>query len=246
MTDWSGGSDPVEQMNAENDVLMPGRPNQVQAIVQAVKDGKISQQQLDANVARTLEIVCKSPAFKNYPFSNHPDLKAHARVAREVAAEGMVLLKNEKNTLPLKSNRSIALFGNASYDLIAGGTGSGDVNKAYIVSLDQGLANSGVAIDAGLKKLYADYLKEKKSARSGRGGGFGRSASVAEMSVDDAAVKALALSADSAIFTLGRSSGEFSDRKLTNDYLLSDVELAPDELHRPGVSRGREENLLLS
>src|SRR6185437_1305345 len=131
MTDWFGGHDPVAQMNAGNDLLMPGNPDQSAAIVDAVKNGTLSMQQLDANVERILKIVLKSPAFKGYKYSDKPDLKGHAKVSRMAAAQGMVLLKNEAETLPLQKGKRIAVFGNTSYNIIAGGTGSGDVHKAY-------------------------------------------------------------------------------------------------------------------
>src|SRR6201996_6346765 len=123
MTDWFGGQDPVAQMNAGNDLLMPGNPTQSKAIVDAVKSGKLSQKQLDANVTRILNIILKSPEFKKYKYSTAPDLKKDAQIARSAAAQSMVLLKNDDKTLPLKSKK-IALFGNTSYDLVAGGTGS--------------------------------------------------------------------------------------------------------------------------
>lgn len=74
----------------------------------------------------------------------------------------MILLKNNSNTLPIKSSKKIAVFGNTSYNFIAGGTGSGDVNKAYTVSLLQGLANTGYTIDTDIKNVYTEYLTAQK------------------------------------------------------------------------------------
>ena len=100
MTDWGGGTDPIAQMKAGNDLLEPGNAKQSQAIVQAVKDGKLDVKVLDKNVERILTTILGSPRFNKYAYSNKPDLKQHADVTRQAATDGMVLLKNEKEALP--------------------------------------------------------------------------------------------------------------------------------------------------
>ena len=160
MTDWFGGKNPVAQMIAGNDMLMPGTPDQIKVIIQAVKDGKLDVSILDRNIERILTIMLQSPRFKGYKYSNKPDLKAHAEVTRQASSEGMVLLKNDSSALPLGAGiKNIAVFGNTSYEIITGGTGSGKVNEAYSVSLTEGLKNSGYKLNEDLHSLYANYMK---------------------------------------------------------------------------------------
>lgn len=226
MTDWFGGNDPVAQMKAGNDVLMPGNPDQTKAIINAISDGSLSMEQLDTNVEKVLNVILMSPSFKGVAYSNKPALKANASVSRMAATEGMVLLKNENNVLPLAASKKIALFGNTSYDLIAGGTGSGDVNKAYVVSPDQGLSNGGYNVDASLKNTYEQYIKDQKQKRPKPPMPFMLPPPIPEMPTGADKLQQLAQVTDVAVFTLGRNAGEFADRKVENDFTLSDEEHA--------------------
>ncbi|HEY4323048.1 MAG TPA: glycoside hydrolase family 3 C-terminal domain-containing protein [Mucilaginibacter sp.] len=219
MTDWFGGHDAVAQMNAGNDLLMPGNPNQSADIVTAVKDGKLSMQQLNANVERMLKIILKSPTFLKYKYSNKPDLAGHAKVARMAAAQGMVLLRNNE-ALPLSGGKRVAVFGNTSYNIIAGGTGSGDVNKAYTISLIQGLANAGYKLQEELSKSYTNYIAEAKAKQPKQRNFFMPPPVIPEMEVNSLVGKE-ADGADAAVITIGRNAGEGADRKLENDYYLS-------------------------
>src|SRR5436190_11749500 len=227
MTDWFGGRNPVEQMKAGNDLLMPGSPQQSQRIIDAVNHDSLDVKVLDENVNRILSIILQSPSFKNYKYSDKPDLKKDAEVSRMAAEDGMVLLKNDGNTLPLKNQKKVALFGNTSYDIIAGGTGSGDVNKAYTISLLQGLANAGYTTDDEIKQQYSAYLADYKTKHPKKNffEEFTNPTPPApEFEVNKDILTKKAEEADVAIFTIGRNAGEGRDRKLENDYYLSDAE----------------------
>jgi beta-glucosidase len=223
MTDWFGGRDAVAMMNAGNDLLMPGNPNQNKAILEAAKSGKLDIKVLDKNVERILNIVLQSPKIKGYKFSNKPDLKSHAIVARQAASEGMVLLRNFDSALPLPAEtKKIAAFGNTSYEIITGGTGSGDVNEAYSVALVEGLQNAGLSVDENLKALYEAYLKTAKAGRQRSRGFMMGSVPVAELSVNSDIVNSIVNLTDAAIITIGRNSGEGYDRKEgEGDFLLT-------------------------
>jgi beta-glucosidase len=223
MTDWGGGRDPVAQVAAGNDLIMPGRPAQREAIVKAVQEGKLDVKVLDANVERLLEVLVESPRFKGYKFSNKPDLQAHAAVAREAAREGMVLLKNAGEALPLApATKSVAAFGNATYETFSGGTGSGDVNEAYTVSLAQGLEQAGYAVNTDLKAVYAGYLKLVKAGRPAPGRGMPRYVPIAELDLPADLVDSMAAISDVAIVTIGRNAGEGADRTNTEgDFKLA-------------------------
>ena len=226
MTDWFGGRDAVAMMNAGNDLLMPGNPNQNKAILEAAKAGKLDVKVLDKNVERILNIILQSPKFRGYKISNKPDLKAHAEVSRQVASEGMVLLKNDNSTLPVSDNiKRFAAFGNTSYEIITGGTGSGDVNEAYSVALVEGLQNAGLSVDENLRILYEAYLKAAKAGRQRSRGFMMGSVPIAELSINSDIINSIVNLTDAAIITIGRNSGEGYDRRDgEGDFLLAPVE----------------------
>ncbi len=228
MTDWYGGRDAAAQMQAGNEILMPGKAQQKTAIKKAVLNGKLPREIIDRNVKRILEYILRTPRFKNYKYDNSPDLKAHAQVARSTATEGMVLLKNLKQTLPLNDNvKNVALFGNTSYDFIAGGTGSGNVNHAYVVSLLDGLKNAGLSLDESVATAYSTYIPEAKNNMPKPANpleAFLPGRFIPEMSLGDIDLAATAKQNDMAVITIGKQSGEFLDRHIDDNFNLTAAE----------------------
>ncbi|WPV68064.1 glycoside hydrolase family 3 N-terminal domain-containing protein [Chitinophaga sp. LS1] len=241
MTDWFGGyagfsalkagtSNVVQQLSAGNDLLMPGLPAQKQAILDAMKSGSLTKQVVDTDLRRILTFVLRSPAMAKYAYSNKPALKAHAAITRQAAAEGMILLKNDKQLLPYTNKtKEIAAFGVTSYNFIAGGTGSGDVNEAYTVSLIEGLSNAGYKVDQELKQLYVPFVKNanyQDSLRKVKDGLLALPQRMKEMNVEKALIDKKATTDALAIITIGRNSGEGGDRKVDEDFNLAADEVA--------------------
>lgn len=228
MTDWFGGQNAVAQMEAGNDLLMPGKVNQREEIRKAVLNGRLSMEIIDRNVRHILEYILKTPRYQGYTADNNPDLKAHAVVTRNAALEGMVLLKNAKNALPVSNNvKNVAVFGRTSYVFIAGGTGSGDVNHAYVVSLIEGLNNAGFTVDPALKKAYEAYIPEaqaKMPKSTSQFAAFLPKHLIPEMNLSASELQASARNNDVALITIGKTSGEFADRYISDNFNLTAAE----------------------
>ena len=231
MSDWFGGKDAAKMIAAGNDMLQPGYEKQYTTIMEAVEKGTLKMEELDLSVKRVLELILRSPNFKGYRFSNQPDLKAHAAVTRQSATEGMVLLKNENKALPLdKAVKKVALFGCTSYNFIAGGTGSGNVNRAYTVSLPDGLKNAGYEVNEKLQAAYKSYMEaeEKRIAEEAKSDSMAKwlpKQLPVELLPSVDMLKEQVSQTDIALITLGRQSGEFLDRKL-DDFQLSAEEMS--------------------
>lgn len=220
MTDWTNEHrSSWDRIAAGNELLQPGHKWQEEDIIANVKNGKLSIEDVDARVKTLLQLIVKAPRFKGYKYSNKPALDAHAALTRQTSTEGMVLLENKGNTLPLTSAGKVSLFGITSYNFIAGGTGSGDVNKPYVVDLKQGLTNAGLTLDKELQQLYETY-KDYVSVTN-RANGNGNNRNIPELKISRRAIERQAARNDVAIVTIGRQAGEASDRQIDNDFNLT-------------------------
>ena len=223
MTDWWAMELPVEQVRAGNDLLMPGYPEEIDEIIKAVEDGSLAREDLDRNVSNILGVTARSISNKKYKYSDAPDLASHAVLSREVAREGIVLLKNQGETLPLMGKRSVALLGVASYDTQPGGSGSGYVYRKYKVTIADGLENAGYALDRDMKAVYQEHIASVKATLPEETSWA--IPTVPEMALAPARIRELASRNDVAVITLGRMAGEGGDRTCSEgDFLLTKEE----------------------
>ena len=226
VTDWGGGYDTAAQIHAGNDLIQSGSDSRYHALIDAVREGRLAIEDVDACVTRALQLIVKTPHFRGYKYSDAPDLKAHAAVCRKAADEGIVLLKN-RGALPCGSEGITALLGVTSYAFIAGGTGSGDVHRPYVVDLQQGLSDEGFTLDAQMDEFYRSYLEDEKfRCRMIDGNNswvIDRERPIEVVPTE--LIRAAAESADRAFVTFGRVFGEGKDRDLHYSYQLQDNEL---------------------
>ena len=223
MSDWNAGTDAVTSMKVGNDMLQPGQDRQYKAILEAVQNGTLDEAVLNRNVKRILEMVVKCHTFDNYKYANETNLKAHAQVDRTIGAEGIVLLDNQ-SALPLAANiKNVALYGTTSYDMVPAGMGFGSTGVGYYcVSMVEGMRNAGYTVDANLIKKYKKHLadEQKRLYPKGRPPFSLTPLKRAEEFVPTAEeLAAQVKSNDVAILTLGRTSGEASDRRVEEFYL---------------------------
>lgn len=154
------------------------------------------------------------------------DWNKYLDTAAKMVSEGIVMLKNDNNALPLDIDKEVAVFGRIQFHYYKSGTGSGGmVNVTKVVNILDGLIDNGVKVN---EKLLDTYRKWDKENPFDLGEGWGGEPwSQKEMPLDEGLVKETAKSCETAIVIIGRTAGEEQDNRLeAGSYLLSDDEIA--------------------
>ena len=155
--------DAVAQVRAGINMIMGGAKKEYDEITTAINNKILAEETLDENLFYNMKLKLSSPSMKGYEPSLKPDLTANAKIARKAASEGMVLLKNEDNVLPISNNLNVALFGKIGYHLIPFGTGSGSVRSyKYVVSINDGLKSAGFNVLDEMEKTYLQLIEKIK------------------------------------------------------------------------------------
>lgn len=157
ITDWGAENDRVKGLVAGNELEMPGgRGNGKEEIIQAVKDGKVSEEYLDEIVDRILNI-----AFKCEKIEHSYNKEKHHEIAMELAQESIVLLKNENNILPI-NKRKIALIGDMAKNPRYQGAGSSTINPYKVENAYDCFIQNGIEVDyaKGYNRIETDEDKE--------------------------------------------------------------------------------------
>ena len=156
--------------------------------------------------------------------------KEHIALSRMAAGEGMVLLKNEKNTLPIRRGTKVALFGKGTVDYVKGGGGSGDVTVEYIRNLYEGMK---IKEDEGKVEVFdklAKYYEKDIQKQYADGAVPGMTV---EPELPDELLNEAREYTDTAVITICRFSGEGWDRKCEaaqDGYVLDGEEKRNSEL----------------
>ena len=162
----------------------------------------------------------------------------NAQLSKEAAEEGMVLLENENQALPLAQGSKAALFGTGSYATIKGGTGSGDVYNRYTISVYDALTSTYNISNMTWWSEYMTTFEQKKAQaaeekknndyviyQKGSYGGADSFLAIDQALTQSDMDKAKAGGVTTAFYTVSRVSGEGADRTIgKGDYELSEVE----------------------
>lgn len=168
VSDWGAVYDPIAALKAGNDLNMPGITADPEKVVQAVEAGELTEEELDRNVARVLELMDTYGSSECYDMSAQYIMDMSKQAAYKAACEGIVLLKNENGIFPIQSNgkagndsvfetvsdeeamSGVVLCGSGAIRLYDCGTGSAGITTDKTSSIYEGLIQNGVEVSIGI------------------------------------------------------------------------------------------------
>lgn len=168
VSDWGAVYDPIAALKAGNDLNMPGITADPEKVVQAVEAGELTEEELDRNVARVLELMDTYGSPKCYDMSAQYIMDMSKQAAYKAACEGIVLLKNENGIFPIRSKgkvgndsvfetvsdeevmSGVVLCGSGAIRLYDCGTGSAGITTDKDSSIYEGLIQNGVEVSIGI------------------------------------------------------------------------------------------------
>lgn len=168
VSDWGAVYDPIAALKAGNDLNMPGITADPEKVVQAVEAGELTEEELDRNVARVLELMDTYGSPECYDMSAQYIMDMSKQAAYKAACEGIVLLKNENGIFPIRSKGKagndsvfetvsdeevmsvVVLCGSGAIRLYDCGTGSAGITTDKDSSIYEGLIQNGVEVSIGI------------------------------------------------------------------------------------------------
>lgn len=168
VSDWGAVYDPIVALKAGNDLNMPGITADPEKVVQAVEAGELTEEELDRNVARVLELMDTFGSPECYDMSAQYIMDMSKQAAYKAACEGIVLLKNENGIFPIRSKgkagndsvfetvsdeevmSGVVLCGSGAIRLYDCGTGSAGITTDKDSSIYEGLIQNGVEVSIGI------------------------------------------------------------------------------------------------
>ncbi len=144
VSDWGAGHEHWEDLKAGMDLEMPGNgQHYLQRVVEAVAEGKITTEEIDRNASRILSLIEKAKPVLRDRWTY--DLQKHHQIARKVANQSIVLLKNEGKFLPLKKEKEVLVLGELAKQARIQGGGSSHINPHRVDSLCDAFDQADIA-----------------------------------------------------------------------------------------------------
>lgn len=226
MSDWGASGGRLGNIIAGNDIFCGGNDQEgdIAEIVSLIETNKLSVEQLDACCINLLNVISKTIAMDSdyEPAKEISNVDTKRNLVRQAGAQGMVLLKNDNNTLPFNKGE-IAFFGSASYYAETVGHGSGDVRVSEKISVFKGLTEAkNITYNEDVDLIYSLADREPFDADSNKDNPEN---DLYEKKITKEDAKKAAEESDIAVFTISRLTTEGCDhRKNRGDFLLNERE----------------------